>query len=48
MHLKTTSTENPMDPYLDDFEKLIAMDLDNEYKRVEMLIESIIEMKNVC
>ncbi len=37
-----------MDPYLDDFEKLIAMDLDNEYKRVEMLIESIIEMKNVC
>jgi len=48
IHLKTTSTKNPMDPYLDDFEKLIAMDLDKEYKRVEMLIESIIEMKNVC
>lgn len=48
IHLKTTSNESSLDPYLDDFEKLVAMDLDKEYKNVGILIESIIEMKNVC
>jgi hypothetical protein len=48
IHLKTTSNNSSLDPYLKDFEALIAMDLDKEYKNVEMLIESIIEMKNAC
>lgn len=48
IHLKTSTIENPMDPYLNDFEKLIIMDLDKEYKKVEILIKNIIEMKNVC
>lgn len=48
IHLKTSSKENPLDPYLKHFEKLIAMDLEKEHKNVELFIESINEMKNVC
>jgi len=48
IHLKASSKENPLDPYLKHFEKLVAMDLEKEYKNVEILIESINKMKNVC
>jgi hypothetical protein len=48
IHLKTSSKENPLDPYLKHFEKLIAMDLEKECENIEMLIDSINEMKNVC
>ncbi|MGY5351109.1 hypothetical protein ACXGQW_00810 [Wenyingzhuangia sp. IMCC45533] len=47
IHLKTTSKENTLDPYLKHFEKLVAMDLDKEYQNVEVLINVIIEMKNI-
>lgn len=48
IHLKTSSKKNELDPYLEHFEKLITMDLNKEYKNIEILIESIITMKNVC
>jgi hypothetical protein len=47
IHLKTSSKENPLDPYLKHFEKLIEMNLEREHKNVELLIDSINEMKNV-
>ncbi|MDO6489860.1 MULTISPECIES: hypothetical protein [unclassified Cellulophaga] len=48
IHLKTSSNGNPLDPYLEDFEKLIAMDLDKERKNIELLLDSINALKNVC
>lgn len=47
IHIKTSSIENPLDPYLKHFEKLVTMNLEKEYKNVEILIESINKMKNV-
>ncbi|MBU2947200.1 hypothetical protein [Zobellia uliginosa] len=48
IHLKTSTNGNPLDPYLEDFEKLIAMDLDKERKNIELLLYSINASKNVC
>ena len=47
IHLKTTDLKNELVPIVNDIEKILKLDIDNEYSKIEKFIEMITQYQNV-
>ena len=47
IHLKTTNSENKLDPILNDIEKILILDIEAEYSKIEEFIQMVNQYQNV-